>query len=140
MISIPSKHDTQGEVSQGEAYHVCDGVQSRNPLHLCIGNTSGTENGGSENSHTGNTDPLLHDLEPDDQLNTATSMKLAGADTEKHGKVGLGLGGLAFELGNVADILEFGLCLARIFTGLTTESSENITGLFLSTDLDEPTR
>ena len=63
-------------------YHVCDGIQSRNPLHLRIGNTSGTENGGSEDSHTSDTDPLLHDLEPDDKLNTAASVKLAGADTE----------------------------------------------------------
>ena len=121
-------------------YHVGDGVQSRNPLHLCIGNTSGTENRGGKDSHTGNTDPLLHDLEPDDQLNTAASVKLARADTEKHGDVRLRLGGLSFELSDVADILEFSLGLAHIFASLTTKSSKDVTGLFLSTDLDEPTR
>lgn len=109
-------------------------------MHLCIGNTSGTENGGSEDSHTGDTDPLLHNLEPDDQLNTAAGVKLAGADTEEHRNVRLGLGGLAFELSNVADILEFGLGLADIFTRLTTESSKDVAGLFLSTNLNEPTR
>lgn len=120
-------------------HHVCDGVQSRNPLHLRIGNTSSTENGGSENSHTGDTDPLLHDLKPDNQLNTAASVKLTGANTEKHRDVRLGLSGLSFELSNVADILEFRLGLAHIFTGLATESSKDVTGLFLSTNLDEPT-
>lgn len=109
-------------------------------MHLCICNTSGTEDGGSEDSHTGNTDPLLHDLEPDDELNTAASVKLAGADTEEHGKVRLGLGGLAFELSDIANILEFGLGLSDIFASLPTKSSKNITCLFLSTNLDEPTR
>lgn len=66
-------------------------------------------------------------------------MKLAGTDTEEHGNIRLGLGGLAFELSDVTDILEFGLRLAHIFTSLATESSENVTGLFLSTNLDEPT-
>ena len=85
-------------------------------MYLGIGNTGSTENSRSENSHTGDTDPLLHDLEPDDQLDTAASVKLAGADTEKHGNVRLGFGGLAFELRNVADILKFGLGFAQIFT------------------------
>lgn len=72
---------------EGAAYHVCNGVQSRNPLHLCVGYTGSAENGGSENGHTSNTDPLLHDLKPDDQLNTTPSVKLARADTEKHGNI-----------------------------------------------------
>ena len=122
------------------AYHVRDGVQSRDPLHLCIGNTSGTENRRSEDSHTGNTDPLLHDLEPNDQLNTTASVKLARADTKEHGNVRLALGGLAFELSDVTDVLEFGLGFAHIFTSLAAESTKDITGLFLATDLDEPTR
>lgn len=67
-------------------------------------------------------------------------MKLAGADTEEHSNVRLGLGGLAFELSNIADILEFGLGFAHIFTSLTTESSKDVSGLFLSAHLDEPAR
>ena len=121
-------------------YHVCDGVQSRDPLHLRIGNTSGSENGGSEDSHTSDTDPLLHDLEPNNQLNTTASVKFAGADTEEHCEVRLDFGGLSFELSNVADILEFRLGFAQIFTSLATESSKDVTGLFLSTNLDQPSR
>ena len=121
------------------AYHVCDGVQSGNPLHLRVGNTSGTEDGRGEDGHTGDTDPLLHNLEPDDELDATAGVKLAGANAEEHGKVRLGLGGLTFELGDVADVLEFSLGLADIFTSLTTKSSEDVTGLFFAADLDEPT-
>ena len=108
-------------------------------MHLCIGNTGSTENGGSEDGDTGNTDPLLHDLKPDDQLDTTASVKLTRADTEEHRSVGLGLGGLAFELSDVANILELGFSLANVCTGLATKSSEDVTGLFLAADLDEPT-
>ena len=68
-------------------YHICDGIQSGNPRRLSIGNTSGTENGGSENGDTSNTDPLLHDLKPNDQLNTTASVELTRADTEEHRNV-----------------------------------------------------
>lgn len=119
-------------------YHVRDGVQSGNPLHLCVGNTSGTEDGGSKDSDTSDTDPLLHDLEPDDQLNAAASVKLAGTNPKEHGDVRLSLSGLAFELCDVADILEFSLGLADIFATLTAESSKDVTCLFLSPNLDEP--
>ena len=123
----------------GSNYHVSDGIQSGNPLHLCIGNTGGTENGGSEDGDTGDTDPLLHDLKPDDQLDTTASVKLTRADTEEHGGVRLGFGGLAFELSDIADILELGFSLADICTSLATKSSEDVTCLFLAADLDEPT-
>ena len=66
-------------------------------------------------------------------------MKLAGANTEEHSNIRLCLGRLAFELSNVADVLKFCLGLAHIFTSFTTKSSENVTGLLLPADLDEPT-
>ena len=109
-------------------------------MDLCVGNTSGTENCGGENSHTSNPDPLLHDLKPDDQLDAAASVQFARADTEKHGNVRLGLSSLSFEFCDIANILELGLGLSDVFTSLATESPEYVTGLFLSPDLDEPTR
>ena len=54
------------DVMRWRAYHVGNGIQSRDPLHLCVGNPSGTENRGSKDGDTGNADPLLHDLEPND--------------------------------------------------------------------------
>lgn len=52
----------------------------------------------------------------------------------------MGLGGLAFELSDVANILKLGLGFANILTRLTTKSSEDVTAFFLSTNLDEPSR
>ena len=121
-------------------HHVRDSIQTGDPLYLCVGDTGCTEYGGSKDGHAGNTDPLLHDLEPDNQLNTTASVEFAGADTEKHRNVGLSLRGLTFELSDVANILEFGLSLAHVCTRLATESSKDVTGLFLSANFDEPAR
>ena len=66
-------------------------------------------------------------------------MKLARADTEEHGHVRLAFSGFAFELSDVANVLEFSLGLADIFTSLTTKPSENVAGLFFATNFDEPT-
>ena len=120
-------------------YHVGNGVQPRDPLHLVVRDTSGTEDGRSEDSHTGDTDPLLHDLKPDNELYTAASVEFARADTEKHSNVRLAFGGLAFELCDVANILEFGLSFANIFTGLASKTAKNIASLVFAANLDEPT-
>lgn len=109
-------------------------------MHLGIGNTSSTEDSRSEDGHASNTYPLLHDLEPDNELYTTASVELARADTEKHRDVRLALGSLTLEFSDVADVLEFGFGLASIFTCFTTETSENIASLFFTANLDEPTR
>lgn len=108
-------------------------------MHLRVGDTSCPEDSWGENSHTSDTNPLLHDLKPDDKLYTAASVELARADAEEHGKVGLGFGSLAFELGNVTDILELGLGFAQVLSGLTSKSSENVASFLLTAHLDEPT-
>ena len=123
----------------GRTYHVCNSIQSRDPLHLIIGNTCSAEDGGSENGYTSNTDPLLHDLKPDDELDTTTSVKFTGADTEKHRDVRLALGGFALKFSNIANILELGFGLSNIFTSLTTKTSEDIASLFFAANFDEPT-
>ena len=102
--------------------------------------TSGTEDGGGENCDTSNTNPLLHNLKPDDKLDTTTSMKLAGADTKEHSKVGGTTGRLPLKLSDVANVLKFSLGLTDILAILTTKTSEYIASLPLTTDLDEPAR
>ena len=119
--------------------HVEDIIQTRDPLHFAIAHTCDTEDGRGVDGYTSDTDPLLHDLEPDDKLDTTTSVELAGAYTEQHCKVRLRLGSLAFKLGDVADILEFGLGPTQVRTGLTTKTAENVAGFFFATDLGEPT-
>ena len=74
-ICISLVHGASTKMSK--AYHVGDSVQSRDPLDLGIGDTSSTEDSWSEDGHTGDTNPLLHDLKPDDELNTTTGVKLA---------------------------------------------------------------
>ena len=121
------------------AHHVSDGIQSRNPLHLAVGNTSGTEDGRSEDGHTSDANPLLHNLKPDNELYTTSSVELARANTEEHSEIRLGFGSLAFELCNVADVLEFRLGSANIFTSLASKAAQNIASLVFAANLNEPT-
>lgn len=120
-------------------YHVEDIVQTRDPLDFAVAYTCDTEDGRGVDGDTSDTDPLLHDLKPDDKLDATTSVELAGSDTEQHGIVRLRLGGLAFKLSNVANILEFSLGSASVGTGLTTKAAKNVASFFFATDLGEPT-
>ena len=75
--------------SQENTYHVEDIVQSRDPLNILRGDTSNSEDCGGVDSDPSNTNPLLHNLEPDDELHTSSSVEFAGSNTEKHGVVGV---------------------------------------------------
>lgn len=68
-------------------YHVSDVVQTGNPLNIGISNARSAEDGRSIDGDTCNANPLLHDLEPDDELNTTASVEFSRTDTEKHGIV-----------------------------------------------------
>ena len=92
-------------------------------MDLAVAHTCDTEDGWGVDGYTSDTDPLLHDLQPDDKLDTTTSVELSGADTEQHGEIRLTLGSLAFQLSDVANILEFGFGPASIRTSLTTKTS-----------------
>ena len=121
-------------------YHVSDGVQTADPLDISLANTSGPKNGGRVNCHSSDTDPFLHNLEPDDKLDAATSVELAGTSAGKHGPVrGAGCS-LSLEFGNVADILEFRLGLAHIFTSLASQTAKDIATFLLTANFDQPTR
>ena len=121
------------------AYHICYGIQPRDPLYLVVRNTGSPEDCWSENCHTSNTDPFLHNLKPDNKLYAPSSVELARADAEEHRDVRLGFCRLAFELCNVADILEFRFGLANILAGLTTKATKDITSLIFAPNLNEPT-
>ena len=120
-------------------YHIGYGVQAGDPLHLIVRNTRSTEDCWSKNSHTSNTDPFLHDLKPDNKLYAPPSVELARADTKEHGDVRLRFCRLAFELCDVANILEFCFGLAHILAGLTTKATKDITSLIFTPNLNEPT-
>ena len=122
------------------AYHVEDVVKTGDPLSICVTDTGDTEDSGRIDSYTSDTNPLLHDLKPHHEFDTTTDMELAAADAEKHVEIGLTGRGLAFEFGNVADILELRFGFTKIGTSLTTKTTENVAGFFFAANLDEPTR
>lgn len=129
----------EGEDTDKCGKHVGDGIKTGDPGNILVGDTSSAEDGGSVDSDTSNTDPLLHDLKPDNELNATTSVELARAETEKHSDVGLARGSLAFELADVADILEFSFGLTKILAGFTTKPTQDVASFLLTTDLCEPT-
>ena len=50
------------------------------------------------------------------------------------------MGSFAFKLCDVADVLEFSLCLTLVLSILTTETTKDVTGLSVAANLDEPSR
>ena len=109
-------------------------------MHRRVGNPGSTEDGWSEDGDPGNTDPFLHDLEPDDELDATASVELAGSDTEEHREVRRMAGRLSFKFSNVANILKFGFGFASICACFPSKTAEDVTGFFLTTDFHKPTR
>ena len=83
-----------------------------------------------------NTNPFLQNLKPDDELYTTAGVEFAGFPAEEHVDVGIGGCGLALELDNVADILEFGFGKITLFA---TESAEDEATFCFPADFDQPT-
>lgn len=79
----------------------------------------------------------MENLEPDDELDAATGVELAGAPAEEHGQVAILARGLALQLDDVADILKLGFRCTVPFAAETTEYKP---GFFLAPDFDEPAR
>lgn len=99
--------------------------------------TSDCEDGRPIDCDTGDADPLLENLEPDDELDAATGVELARAPAEKHGQVAILARGLPLQLDNVADILKFSF---RRTVTFTAETAKYESGFFLTPDFDEPSR
>lgn len=108
-------------------------------MDVTVADTGGTEDSGCIDGHASNTNPFLHDLKPDDELNTTASMELARADASEHGPVGRAGCSFTLEFGDVANVLELSLGLAHIITRLATETTEDVATFFLPPDLDQPT-
>ena len=100
-------------------------------------NAGDCEDGGAVDGDTGDADPLLEDLEPDDELDTAAGMELAGMPAEEHGQVAILGRGLPLQFDNVADVLEFGFGRTVAFAAETTEDEPCF---FFAADFDEPSR
>ena len=105
-----------------------------------MADTSSGEDRWSEDGDTSNTNPFLHDLEPDDKLDTASSVEFPSANAKEHSEVGVAVGSLALEFCNVADVLEFSFGLALVLAILTTETTEDVASFTLTSNLDQPAR
>ena len=92
-------------------YHVCNRIETGDPLHISIADASSTENSRCIDGYSSYADPFLHDLKPNDKLNTSTCVQFTRADAKKHGKVRLGFGCLSLQLGDIADVLKLGFSL-----------------------------
>lgn len=68
----------------GLTNHVGDCVQTRDPLDILVADTGGTEDGWGIDSYTSDANPLLHYLEPDDELDTTTNVEFARTSTGEH--------------------------------------------------------
>lgn len=88
---------------------------------------------------TGDTDPFLQNLEPDDELDAAAGVKLAGADAEEHVEVALLVGGLVFEVADGDDVLQLGLGGDAVLALVAAKAAEDKAGFLLAAGLDEPT-
>lgn len=100
--SIERKHtDERGK-------HVKDVVETRDPLCLVRVESREAEDGGCVDGDTGDTDPFLDDLEPDDELNTSTDVQFAATTSGQHRQVARGNDVLLFHLGNGLDLAQFG--------------------------------
>ena len=86
---------------------------------------------------TGDADPFLEDLEPDDELDTATGVQLAGLPAEEHGQVAVLARSLPLQFDDVADVLK--LSFGRTVT-FAAETTEYESGFFLAPDFDKPAR
>ena len=138
-VERPSAADAvKGEDADESGEHIEDIVEARDPLHVIMRDTRYAEDGRSVDGHTGDADPLLHYLQPDDELDPAAGVELAGSDTEEHVDVGVSVGAFALELGGVADILEFGFGFAFVGAGFAAETAEDVARFFFAADFAEP--
>ncbi len=117
-------------------YHVCDIVEPGNPQALRRGDTGDPKDCRTVDGNTRNPNPLLKNLQPDDQLNTASGVEFPRFPAEEHSKITILLRRLTLELNNVANILEFGLGETIVFA---TQTTEYISSFFFAADFDEPT-
>ena len=95
-------------------------------MDLAIADASSTEDSGCIDGDTCDSDPLLHDLEPDNELNTASGVEFAGSNAEEHVIIGLRTCRFAFEFNDVANVLEFCFGFSKVGSGLATKAAKNI--------------
>lgn len=160
-VQCPAAPDTvESKDADQCGQHVSDVVQTCYPLAISGSDTGNSEDFGtidcyarnacrpgidqSANAFDGDekgpqvnplTDPLLQNLQPDDQLHPTCGVQLALFHAEQHCKIALLLRVLALKFDDVLDVTELGFSPAFLFAAKTLQDEE---GLVLATDFGEP--
>lgn len=92
------------------------------------------------NSNACNADPLLHNLQPNDQLHATASMQLPTADTKQHRVITVRASCFPLMLDDVLDILVFRLSPRGILALAATQSSKNVVRFLVSAHFGQPAR
>ena len=98
------------------------------------------------NGHTSNTNPLLENLKPHDQLHTTTNMERSrraasnslGHNIPRHVEITVQLAGLLLQFGDIANILELGFGQI-VVSSFATKPAKNIASFVFAPNLDKPT-
>ncbi len=122
----------------GCIYHVSDVVDTADPETIRGADSGNAKDLRAVDGDTCDANPLLQNLEPDDELDAAAGVQLAGADAEEHVDVALLVGGLVLEVADGDDVLELGLGRLAVLALVATQATEDEAGLFLTASLDEP--
>lgn len=121
------------------AYHVENIVQSTDPLTLHRVKARNTEDCRRIDSHTSNTNPFLHNLQPNNQLHSPTDVQVTRLPAKQHREVRVPVDNSLLHLGNALDILELGFGADPIFWAAATQTLQNVSCFLLAADLDQPT-
>lgn len=138
-VERPATADAvEGEDADEGGEHVEDIIEAGDPLHVAVRDTGDGEDGGRVDGYARDTDPFLHDLQPDDELDPPAGVQLTGVDAEEHVDVGVPPGALTLEQDSVPDILEFSLGFTFIGAGFAAETAEDVAGFFFAANFAEP--
>ena len=109
-------------------------------MNISVSDAGGPEDCWSVDGHSGDANPFLHDLEPNNELDTASGVKLARTDAKEHGEVRAVSCSLSLELSNISNVLELCFGFAQIFAFFTTKATKDVACFFFAANLDKPAR
>ena len=118
-------------------YHVCNVVQTANPLTVSRRYAGYGEDGRAIYRDACNANPLLQNLEPNDKLHSSSGMQLALLDAKEHGEITGRLRVVSLQLHDVEDVLVLGIGNAVV---LAAKPAEYESGFIVSTYFREPSR
>ncbi len=116
--------------------HVEDIVEATDPLALNSVEAGDAEDGGRVDGDTGDADPLLQDLQPNDELHTSACMQVSRADAEQHVNIRVLLRLLGLEFYDLADVLVLSFSTRAVSSHGPPQPPQDVPGLLVTPLLD----